>query len=468
MKENLLNNLGIKILSLCLAAMFWLAIVNIDDPIKSRTFYNVPVEVKNEETLASRNMAYDVVSGRNVDFTVTGKRSVIDELRKTDFTVTADLATLTQQFDSIKINVECQNYPDLEIVMGKISTMTVSVEDIIEKQFAVKVVPSGQAAPGFAAGSPVASPLFVNVSGAESIVSQIAEVRVLLDINNKSQDITDSLTPKAYNEKGLEIDRDKLKFSYNKITVKVPMLETKIIPVVLTTKGEPKYGYQYVKADFEPKEIEVKGDRRTLDRLTSIPIELDISGLDGEKEDIINILDYLEKYDVSPVKDDISDVVVKIRIEKLVEKRFAVNSESLNVRNLNDGYEYFNLDGKEEYYITVMGLRDVVDDLELETLSPFIDLGGLKVGRNEIAIQVTLPSNITLVSADKVTLQIKKAQKGETPTTSPAPTTPVEDDVDNQIPPEPETPTIPEEPSDEEQNPGGETEDDEYHNGGNA
>jgi len=448
MKENLLNNLGIKILSLCLAAMFWLAIVNIDDPVKSKTFYNVPVEVKNEDTLASRNMAYDIVSGSAVEFTVSGKRSVVDELRKSDFMATADLATLTQQFDSIKINVECLKNADIDIIMGKVSTMTVSVEDIIDKQFAIRVVPSGQPAPGFAAGTPIASPLFVNVSGARSVVNQIDDVRVLVDIKNKSEDITDSVIPRAYNETGLEIDRSRLKFSYDTITVKIPLLETKMVPVNLITKGTPRYGYQYVQADFQPLEIEVKGSKEALEKINSIPVVVDINDLYQDKEDIINIEEFLAENDVTLVDEHITDVVVKVRIEKLIEKTFSITANELNVNNLTEGYEYFNIDTQREYKVTVMGLKDVIDSLELSTLRPTIDLGGLKVGRNNVSITLTIPDGITLVKSDKVKLEIKKQNDSDEPEPSPTPTPskqPVEDDKDEEV-----EPSIPVTPPDDE------------------
>ena len=85
MKEKLIKNLGIKILSVCLAMFLWIIIINVDDPVKTRTFTNVPVQVLNENTLTSKNKAYGIVSGDTVDFTVTGKRTQLEELKKTGF-----------------------------------------------------------------------------------------------------------------------------------------------------------------------------------------------------------------------------------------------------------------------------------------------------------------------------------------------------------------------------------------------
>lgn len=43
MKKGLMNNWGLKILSFLLAVMLWLIVVNIDDPVTTQTFNNIPV-----------------------------------------------------------------------------------------------------------------------------------------------------------------------------------------------------------------------------------------------------------------------------------------------------------------------------------------------------------------------------------------------------------------------------------------
>lgn len=53
MKKGLMNNWGLKILSFLLAVMLWLIVVNIDDPVTTQTFNNIPVAVTNAEVLAA-------------------------------------------------------------------------------------------------------------------------------------------------------------------------------------------------------------------------------------------------------------------------------------------------------------------------------------------------------------------------------------------------------------------------------
>ena len=78
-KSIYLKNLGIKIVSVLLAMIIWMIIINIDDPYKTRTF-SVNVETINESALQSVNKVYEVIDGKTANVKVRGKKSVVDKL----------------------------------------------------------------------------------------------------------------------------------------------------------------------------------------------------------------------------------------------------------------------------------------------------------------------------------------------------------------------------------------------------
>lgn len=59
MKDVVLHNIGIKVLSLIGALFVWLIIINIDDPYKTKVF-QVPVETINESALQSVNKVFEI------------------------------------------------------------------------------------------------------------------------------------------------------------------------------------------------------------------------------------------------------------------------------------------------------------------------------------------------------------------------------------------------------------------------
>jgi YbbR domain-containing protein len=60
MKEKLTKNIGLKILSIILAAILWLVITNVDDPEEAKTFTDIKVQVINEKAITSQDKVYDI------------------------------------------------------------------------------------------------------------------------------------------------------------------------------------------------------------------------------------------------------------------------------------------------------------------------------------------------------------------------------------------------------------------------
>ena len=56
MKKSLTTNIPLKIMSVIAAILIWLIIVNVDNPIVTRTIPNVPVQVLNEAYIESGGM----------------------------------------------------------------------------------------------------------------------------------------------------------------------------------------------------------------------------------------------------------------------------------------------------------------------------------------------------------------------------------------------------------------------------
>lgn len=413
MKEKLVNNLWIKILSICLAAFLWVVIVNVDDPVKTRTFTNVPVQVLNANTLTSKHKAFDIISGDTVDFMVSGKRSQLEKLKKTDFLATADLAQLTPPFDTVKINVECTKTQDIQIVMGKISTMTISLEDIVKESFSIKVDPVGNCAPGYAIGKAEVSPVILEVSGAESLIRKIADIKVTVDINGASSDVTKTVVPKAYNENGVEISSEKLTFSNRQVTAKVTIQNTKSIPVVIETTGNVADGYHFLEAAYEPQEIEVKGARDKLDGISSLPIPIDITGLTADKEYTISIHDMLLPYGVSVVDPELENLVVKVTIQKMGEKTFEINRSDIQVLNLRDGLSTEFLGTNTVYSVTLIGLENQLEGVSVEDLAPAIDLAGVGIGRHKLDLRLTYPEGISQKGNIKIFVNVVSSMDDE-------------------------------------------------------
>lgn len=60
MGKRLLNNLGLKLMSVILAVVLWFLVVMINNPKDSVTFSGIPVTLVNTELLDKENKVYEV------------------------------------------------------------------------------------------------------------------------------------------------------------------------------------------------------------------------------------------------------------------------------------------------------------------------------------------------------------------------------------------------------------------------
>ena len=105
MKEKLTHNLNLKVLAVLFSIIIWIIVVNIDDPVKSVQFNDIPVQIVNELTLTDKGQVYEIVEGQEkVDVTVSGRRSVIEDLSKDNINVVADMKELGDKFTKLDFN----------------------------------------------------------------------------------------------------------------------------------------------------------------------------------------------------------------------------------------------------------------------------------------------------------------------------------------------------------------------------
>ena len=120
MKSKVMNNFGLKVISLVVAFIVWLVIINTTNPTITKTFTDIPVKVINENVITSLNQVYEVVDGDMVDVVVKGKRSFVEELTNDDFSATADLSKLSTVNTAgiqVKLNKATKENVDLTGIM---------------------------------------------------------------------------------------------------------------------------------------------------------------------------------------------------------------------------------------------------------------------------------------------------------------------------------------------------------------
>ncbi len=425
MKEILTRNIGYKIASLALAAVLWLIIINVDDPVKTAMVTNVPVNVLHAEDLDALNKVYDIVEGNTVSVTIKGKRSIVYQITASDLVVTADI-TNQNAFNKVDIDVSCPkfDYAELEFSTNP-GMLTVVMDEKAEQNFKVTVEQSGTPSEGYYVMEASAKPNMVNVTGAESVVNEIAEIRAKVEVSGASQDFTsEQLALSAYNSKGELIESNRLKYNVENVRVDVHIVKTKSVPVQFTITKEPKNGYQITQMEKAPAEIELAGESKTLKKISKVEIPIDASEMTKTDELEFDLNEYIPEGVV--VVSQNSTAVVKFTIEASGNKTFDISANKIKRINIPDGMKV-SIDSDSQVQIIVSGLSKDLEKLtSVSNLDLYIDLEQAKEGDNLIEIKSGIDTDKYKISfsVSKVLVKLTKNSLTEDDSSEPVEETP--------------------------------------------
>lgn len=398
MKEKLLNNLSLKILSAVCAIIIWIIIVNVYDPSTSVTVSGVEVQLVNTESLTEKEYAYDVVDGSKISVYISGPRSIVTDIKAKDIVATADLSNVTVFSDYVDIDVKVVkdgvSASSIEIA-PKTTAIRLKIENRVTKTFNIDTELVGTPADGYVIGGQQISPSSVKVTGTSSVVDSISSVKVLYDVSGATMNISDAAPIKIYDSQGTEIVDDRIELSKTAVDIKVNVLMTKTVPVTYKTKGTPADGYGVSGIDQAVTEAVIAGTEDALRDVNSIDVPdsaIDVSSLNADKIFHVRLSSYLPG-NITVMSEGVVNVTV--RIYPVSEREISVPVTGIVLSNLPQGYN-ISFGDVTAVNITVTGEQSVLTALTVTGIIPTIDLSGIKEGDNTLRLKVTLPANCTL------------------------------------------------------------------------
>ncbi len=408
MKKQRNNKMWMKILSVVIAILIWFLVANVNDPVVTKRFSNIPVKVVNAKALTKEGYAYEILDGEEVSITVKGKNSIVRSLNISDFRAVADFSKLSV-VNAVPIDVTCKKYSDqLDITLGNTNTMKIKKDTVVSISVPVNIITKGQVADGYAVGRAIGTPNLLKVSGPETLLSTVKEIRAQVDVSGISQDITSTDKPELYDENGKKVTSSQIDFDTSSIGIYVELWKTKTVDVKMDYTGKPASGYDLSSFDYEPKQIVVAAPDDVLDELDSV--SLGSVDLDGRKKDYEKDIDLTKAAlpdQVILADDEVRDVKVKATIEKISSHQFTFSKTDIKVKNNKNHYKV-KFSKNNQYTIGIEGTDSVVKELEVKDFAPWIDIQGLGAGEHEVSVHVKDPDHITVDSIAKIKITLKK------------------------------------------------------------
>lgn len=362
MKKFRINNFGLKILSVVLAFIVWLIIVNYDDPIITKTFSGVVVDINNAESIEKENKTYEIINDSNIiSVKIKGQRSIVENMSKDYLKATADIKNITFM-NTIPIEVKSTRYSDrLNLIEPKTPNVEVVIESKLDKQIKISSNIIGEAADGYKIGQikPFVDVIFVE--GPESVVSIVKEARVNIAITGAKESFTTASEVLLYDAEGEEIHDSMLKVSLEEITVDVEVLEVKEVPVSVEVTGTPKNGYGYTGAVIcEPSSVKIAGNGSAFKNCSAIRVpagHISIEGASDNVKENIDISKFLpSNIELSDENED-RNIVVEAVIEPNQESVIAVPVAGIAVTGAPENMKGVIIDEDPIKEIKVSGLE---------------------------------------------------------------------------------------------------------------
>ena len=417
MKKSLTNNIGLKLLAFIFAFMLWLLVVNIDDPVGSKTFENIPVTIEHSEVVTQDQRSYQVLDGTDtVSVSVSATRSVLEKISAENIVATADMRELYLE-SQIPIEITIPGY-EFESATASPRNVQVKIEQNKSDTFPITVTTTGTVRDGYVLGTVQADPERVTVNGPESVIDQISKVVAEVNVSGLSSDSSIDATLTYYDADNNEISAEQLanNLGTTGVKVNVTLYHTARIPVMVDTSGVTAAdGYTISEVSWTPEEIQLAGEEDVLEALKEIRIPadaIDITSISQRTEKTVDITPYLPE-GTRLVDENGNNILVTARVAKEGTKSFDIPVGSITVNNLDDDLTISGYGSGDDLEVHIGGPQAQLDSLELGDLSVSIDLKSCtKAGEYEVPVTITLPSDASDCSVEtSVTVKVTLEQR---------------------------------------------------------
>lgn len=412
MKNKLTRNWGLKLVSFIFAAMLWVIVTNINDPVNSKPFADVPVTLRNTELITGRGQVYEVLDDTDVIDTVTirAQRSILDSLSESNVVAIADINDLTST-DTVPIRLSTNKYNgELESIRGNIDSVKLKIENKQTRSFPIRVSVTGTVSEGYMLGDVSTEQNLIRISGPESVVSQITKAQAEVSVSGFTSLISADVDIRLYNEAGTEIRSGNIEKSITKVRVNVDILEKKTVPITYQVSGVPADGYRLTGERTSTRNsVEIAGKSRIIQNINAIEIPEGVIDVTGAREDVTTLVDLKECLPEGTIiaeEDFTGKINVTISVGQEMNRIFTIPVRNIRITGVPAAFEAEITDPEDTCTITLIGLPAELEEINVNTLEVTVDIAasleeqgieGAESGYYRIPVSVSLPEGSAVV-----------------------------------------------------------------------
>ena len=389
------NNLVLKISSLAIAFFVWIIVINISNPIVTRS-QMVPLEVVNADVIADAGKTYSLTSANTVTVSYEVRTRDEGKISASDFKVSVDLGDMYDITGAIPISVEVVNNKDLIMgaVITKPSIVRVSIEDLQRKEFTLTTKIKGTPSDGYSVGEIRLERTGVAVTGPLSVIGQISQVGVEIDVTGLDSNDSGNAKLQYFDANGntFIISDSRVSKSFDNVDYDIVMLNGRTLALNFDVGGKAAEGYLFTGAESSTKSIQVRGMPEALESLDSITIPATALSVEGATSDIITTVDIKDFLPENVEAVGETKIAVTLKVEALDRKTLTLTISDLEVEGARPGVTTNIV--PERIMVVVSGLTANLESITGADLQATLDIGNMVSGGNTGSLTFNLPEGL--------------------------------------------------------------------------
>ena len=406
-------------LSVVIAFALWFYVISVVSPESEETFYDIPVSYQND-VLDERGLMI-VSDTPTVTLRLKGNRSDLNELNASNITILVNLAAIQAPgTQMVKYDVSYPaNLPGnaFETLSQTPNLLLLKVENKHKKQVPIQIdymdtkVPEGYLADK---ENPVLDVAYVEVSGPESSVSQIAKAVVQVDLTEQVDSVVGTFEYVLCNEEGEPVDAQMITTNVENINLSVKIQRVKEVPLVLDLVDGGGATADTCKVELSKESIWVSGSENKLKDLESIVLgTVDLTDLQEESNELT--FDVVLPEGVTNETGE-TQVTVTITFPDLMKKKLTITKDRFQAIGVPEGAEAGWI--TEMVEVEVRGHKDLIRTITAEDLTVTVDFAGEEVGIVSKVPKITMSTTYAGVGAISVSAVTANLQIGDADATT--------------------------------------------------
>lgn len=377
------NKLVTALISAVIAFAVWVYVVTVISPNSDKNFYNIPVVTQGEALLLERGLMITDTDTSTTNLHLEGNRIDLNKLNSSNITVTMDVSKIYEAGTHELTYAVTFPGNTITVLNKRPGTIKVVVEDRISKTVPVEIRYNGALAEDFVADKEniELNVEEITVAGPKSVVNQITAAVITLDLEGRSESISDNFTYTLCDAEGKPVDAKLIVTNVAEVNLTLRIMRVKEIALTLNVVEGGGATAQTSVITIDPPTIRISGSDVLLEGLESLELgTIDLREMPGDTE-----LTFPIKLPEGITNETgVAEATVNVSFPKLATKTMTV--KNITAANVPQGFRVDLITRVLE--IQVRGPEAKIEKLTPDAVAVTVDFTNVEAGTVKLKAQI--------------------------------------------------------------------------------